>query len=737
MDICIVKGASRQHYFMQNMQLLRMRTGDQFSISYRSRWVDTALINTDGWKRCSGIIVLCDKPAYGIIAVRRVEVYDAEITKDSFTLHARCGHLVNADESADWSDEFRAKYPTAGMETGLFVMPLHDLALCQLADSDRQESAWRGIVRQLASVPAYQRSYFFYDRGVTEEDGETPVLGALDLGRTYKLTGLSYNKHIDSSTRKDARIHVTSDETILAAQLDESLAEGLPDYKHFNVTLVPIAEGATRLELGVLGSYNETSRIHLHLECKSHGHDSPPSTFPDLALESDFWIKWRLYLRVRAVCQDAPDKAQLLVSILNEIFSAEELVNRELAQEKVTQLAESGDMAACAELADDLPEGQIANMWGPVKERLFLAVCKTRHSLPTVSALWRDVNLGPDGLGPAFRDLVQSLKPEHAAKLVGSMLAIKDREGGANEVSAPTGLNIDDSDIGQLLLMGNVRSGHETLPKVQKAVRWLRQAELYYDCYEFLMDRFEAVRQAKDCVELLEAAVISGCECDGREATSLLQDLLSHLINSGRGEQAISHMRTFQSRLPLLDHAHLLAGAAEVLNDATTQACTYLECVEECSRTGELESAKEYMRHAVDAAARSGDIELKDMVDKERSRLEADNTCLETQADSDRIGPRFRHLYPSVVCQPPAIRELERMGQDRLLGFEREIALFQHNQSAVRFRDVVINTSYKEIGFDGDGRAYATVEGNTMTVHRIGSKATQSRDIRWLRQQKP
>ncbi len=105
-----------------------------------------------------------------------------------------------------------------------------------------------------------------------------------------------------------------------------------------------------------------------------------------------------------------------------------------------------------------------------------------------------------------------------------------------------------------------------------------------------------------------------------------------------------------------------------------------------------------------------------------------------TRKRTDILINRIRHCYPSITLETQAWRDIVELTEHRLNAFERQLGLLQHNPEKANFRDVIAGTRIREIGFDHDGRIYAKIEGNTVTIYRIGNKNSQDEDIKWVKQ---
>ena len=100
---------------------------------------------------------------------------------------------------------------------------------------------------------------------------------------------------------------------------------------------------------------------------------------------------------------------------------------------------------------------------------------------------------------------------------------------------------------------------------------------------------------------------------------------------------------------------------------------------------------------------------------------------------TDILISRIHHCYPSITLKTQAWRDIVELSERRLNAFERQLGLLQHNPEKAKFRDIIVGTRIREIGFDHDGRIYAKIEGNTVEIYRIGNKKSQDQDIKWIK----
>lgn len=99
----------------------------------------------------------------------------------------------------------------------------------------------------------------------------------------------------------------------------------------------------------------------------------------------------------------------------------------------------------------------------------------------------------------------------------------------------------------------------------------------------------------------------------------------------------------------------------------------------------------------------------------------------------DIISQRIRLCYPNIKVEQEAYKDIVGLTEMQLNSVERNLGLMHHNISCVKFRGTVSGTRVRELDYDHDGRIYASIEGNMVTVFRVGNKGTQYEDIKWIR----
>lgn len=98
---------------------------------------------------------------------------------------------------------------------------------------------------------------------------------------------------------------------------------------------------------------------------------------------------------------------------------------------------------------------------------------------------------------------------------------------------------------------------------------------------------------------------------------------------------------------------------------------------------------------------------------------------------------RVKKCYPSLRLEDRVLRDAARLEHKRLHAMERELALLQYDPGKASFRSRIQGSAAEELKFADDGRLYIVRHGASISVVRVGEKASQQRDIDWLRTNHP
>ncbi|WP_447759851.1 hypothetical protein [Aeromonas veronii] len=94
---------------------------------------------------------------------------------------------------------------------------------------------------------------------------------------------------------------------------------------------------------------------------------------------------------------------------------------------------------------------------------------------------------------------------------------------------------------------------------------------------------------------------------------------------------------------------------------------------------------------------------------------------------------RFSACYSSLSFSKRALKRIVRLTESDRVKFEQQLGFLQHNPKKASFRDDIIGTDVKELGFGNDGRIYVRKEGTKFIVESVGNKGTQNADLKHLK----
>lgn len=94
---------------------------------------------------------------------------------------------------------------------------------------------------------------------------------------------------------------------------------------------------------------------------------------------------------------------------------------------------------------------------------------------------------------------------------------------------------------------------------------------------------------------------------------------------------------------------------------------------------------------------------------------------------------RFSTCYSSLSFSNRALKRIVRLTESDRVKFEQQLGFLQHNPKKASFRDDIIGTDVKELGFGNDGRIYVRKGGTQFTVVSVGNKGTQNTDLKHLK----
>lgn len=95
---------------------------------------------------------------------------------------------------------------------------------------------------------------------------------------------------------------------------------------------------------------------------------------------------------------------------------------------------------------------------------------------------------------------------------------------------------------------------------------------------------------------------------------------------------------------------------------------------------------------------------------------------------------RLRACYSSLSFINRSLKRIVRLTENEQLKLEQQFGFLQYNSKNANFRDDIIGTDVKELGFCSSGRIYIRKEGSRFSVVCVGNKNTQNADIKHLKQ---
>ncbi|MDV3002575.1 MAG: hypothetical protein N5P05_004230 (plasmid) [Chroococcopsis gigantea SAG 12.99] len=99
---------------------------------------------------------------------------------------------------------------------------------------------------------------------------------------------------------------------------------------------------------------------------------------------------------------------------------------------------------------------------------------------------------------------------------------------------------------------------------------------------------------------------------------------------------------------------------------------------------------------------------------------------------------RINVCYPNIRISEQVLKQIVGFNKDndKLNLLEKQLSLLNHDKNRVNFKCTIQGTrnkSVQEIEFGDDGRLYTHMEGNVITIVRVGVKGTQPEDIGWIK----
>jgi len=167
--------------------------------------------------------------------------------------------------------------------------------------------------------------------------------------------------------------------------------------------------------------------------------------------------------------------------------------------------------------------------------------------------------------------------------------------------------------------------------------------------------------------------------------------------------------------------------AEELLSD--------LEKVEEKlkSSVGEEDYYELYSEKSeIELKLQESDRKLK-QVEQEKAELEKDRER-RIATRREKIEKRFAYLYPSVkVSHHRVYKTMAGMSDDDVIAIEKQISELHHDAEKANWRNQIQGTKVREIGCRDDLRLYVSFADSGYVIEEVGTKSTQDKDIRRLK----
>ena len=134
-----------------------------------------------------------------------------------------------------------------------------------------------------------------------------------------------------------------------------------------------------------------------------------------------------------------------------------------------------------------------------------------------------------------------------------------------------------------------------------------------------------------------------------------------------------------------------------------------------------------------------GEIEEKDcriealLKDKEEWDKHKDSLLLAQEKVVVNLQKRFSTCYTSLSFSDRSLKQIARLAERERSKLELQLGLLQHNSKSANFRDDIMGTDVKELGFGNGGRLYIRKEGSRFLVVCVGNKNSQNADLKHLK----
>jgi hypothetical protein len=94
---------------------------------------------------------------------------------------------------------------------------------------------------------------------------------------------------------------------------------------------------------------------------------------------------------------------------------------------------------------------------------------------------------------------------------------------------------------------------------------------------------------------------------------------------------------------------------------------------------------------------------------------------------------RLSACYSSLSFTSRSLKRIARLVESGLIKLEQQFGLLQHKPQNANFRDDIMGTDVKELGFGDGGRIYVLKKGSKFSIVCVGNKNSQNTDIKYLK----
>jgi hypothetical protein len=94
---------------------------------------------------------------------------------------------------------------------------------------------------------------------------------------------------------------------------------------------------------------------------------------------------------------------------------------------------------------------------------------------------------------------------------------------------------------------------------------------------------------------------------------------------------------------------------------------------------------------------------------------------------------RLVACYSSLSFVSRSLKRIVRLTESERIKLEQQFGFLQHAPQNANFRDDIVGTDVKELGFCSSGRVYIRKEGSRFSVVCVGNKNSQNADIKHLK----